>query len=1300
MKFKTFAACMTFATLLCVPGAWTARAAAPLRETDPYSLEAGRMVDLLQSGQGAHRARAAEALGYMRYYPAEAALIAALNDDRADVRRNAALSLGWCGGRESLLPLAQRLEDDDWNVRQSAWVALNSLSGMQFPFDALAEPGFRTSQADTWRAWLAALPENGLPPEVLALLASEDHYEAERGARAAGVLGGREAVERIIESVERWTEIEDEEDAEAKWRVQGALRALGRSGRPEALPVLVQFLDNQQWARYAADGLGDFGGEEAAAALLDAFPQYARDASSIFSGSVIPSRLHPSDRGRFDSRDRVLAAPYAIAFSLSRLPFESPENMERLRRVSPQLAAQLPLDIDGLVVYEEEPHQRIVRHLLERAEATQWLLDAAFSELGQPRARATGAIMDVCNEEDDIPFRSPVLRGGEEAHRVEVDITGWQHLYLVLDEVEDYYHDRANWAEARVVDADGAVVYLDEMAPVTATQQHDQLRVNRSANFEDLRIGPRHFERGLHTHAYSVIHYALDGRFSRFEAWAGICSSKNPGQGSVQFVVRDTAPERQEEQRTHILRAVGDPAYASNIIASLCRDPEDVPRLIALLDHANHWVRINAAKTLVFIEAPEAVEAIGERLRASKPEAEYGFFNEPYFSIAQGQDEFDDHTPRYREAFIVALGQLGATSYVPLLERLLFDERNALEIQHAAARALDSMNTGDAVDLLKRVERAHPYHSVRMVAREALWNRGEQTLPRPDPARPPFPRVDAASIPERPTRFIFIKGDHIPYNPFQMDSWRQAYMTTDSGPTYRPGRNLYVLDISGDEPHVVPLTRFEDGYVADCEVTYDGERVLFSRRAEDNPWWHLYEIGADGAGLRQLTDGPYHDVQPTPLPNGRIAFSSTRLGARDEYHGYLSTGLATMHPDGSDIQVIGFNVGRDAEPTVADDGALLFTRLELFYSRMKTEFNLLRAFPDGTRMETLYGPERRELWSGIHGGYGNWGTSGDRHRQLRLVQPRAHLPNQHLLITPAGPIITKGRHAERFIRESFLRSGGNDPWVITTPHKIDENTLLVAAGKKNHEMVRDEFPRDPVDLGLYYLDVPTGELTLLYNDPDVAAFEARPLHPRKVPPVLPDSPQSHGSRFTSTLYANSVFATQQQHVPKRGRLLRVIEGQPQVARHITHNSSGDEEAWKNHGGTFARVLGTVPLASDGSFAVEVPADRLLHLQVLDGDRNVVGNQTVWMHARPGEVKGCVGCHEPPQTAALPPVSQGSGSTFVRNRSIFDHGPPPSTLPDGSEQLRYRAKMWFKGYAPDEREERQRTVQAINWFGRP
>jgi hypothetical protein len=132
----------------------------------------------------------------------------------------------------------------------------------------------------------------------------------------------------------------------------------------------------------------------------------------------------------------------------------------------------------------------------------------------------------------------------------------------------------------------------------------------------------------------------------------------------------------------------------------------------------------------------------------------------------------------------------------------------------------------------------------------------------------------------------------------------------------------------------------------------------------------------------------------------------------------------------------------------------------------------------------------------------------------------------------------------------------------------------------------------------------------------------------------------------------------------------------------------DGVAWRNHGGATGRVLGTVPLASDGSFALEVPADHLFHLQVLDSDKRVLANELIWQYARPGEQKGCIGCHQKPDTSP----------SMHRNFPSALRLPAVKCLPYGNE-IRYRAKVWFKGWVPDEREERMRTVNSINILGR-
>ena len=77
---------------------------------------------------------------------------------------------------------------------------------------------------------------------------------------------------------------------------------------------------------------------------------------------------------------------------------------------------------------------------------------------------------------------------------------------------------------------------------------------------------------------------------------------------------------------------------------------------------------------------------------------------------------------------------------------------------------------------------------------------------------------------------------------------------------------------------------------------------------------------------------------------------------RDEYHGYLCTGLSVMNVDGSDIRPIGFSLGGDREPAVLPDGRIVYSRLELFYSRLKTELTVQAVFPSASSMSFMACP--------------------------------------------------------------------------------------------------------------------------------------------------------------------------------------------------------------------------------------------------------------------------------------------------------------------------------------------------------
>ena len=58
-----------------------------------------------------------------------------------------------------------------------------------------------------------------------------------------------------------------------------------------------------------------------------------------------------------------------------------------------------------------------------------------------------------------------------------------------------------------------------------------------------------------------------------------------------------------------------------------------------------------------------------------------------------------------------------------------------------------------------------------------------------------------------------------------------------------------------------------------------------------------------------------------------------------------------------------------------------------------------------------------------------------------------------------------------------------------------------------------------------------------------------------------------------------------------------------------------------------RVIGTVPVASDGSAYFQVPADVAIYFQALDERQMEVRRMRSMVSLKPGEVRGCRGCHE-------------------------------------------------------------------------
>jgi hypothetical protein len=77
--------------------------------------------------------------------------------------------------------------------------------------------------------------------------------------------------------------------------------------------------------------------------------------------------------------------------------------------------------------------------------------------------------------------------------------------------------------------------------------------------------------------------------------------------------------------------------------------------------------------------------------------------------------------------------------------------------------------------------------------------------------------------------------------------------------------------------------------------------------------------------------------------------------------------------------------------------------------------------------------------------------------------------------------------------------------------------------------------------------------------------------------------------------------------------LRVIEGVPATSDRAPSR----------------RLLGEIPIADDGSYQVQVPANTPLQLQLLDAGGLAV-RTSAWLWVRNHDAQGCVGCHEDPE----------------------------------------------------------------------
>ena len=446
---------------------------------------------------------------------------------------------------------------------------------------------------------------------------------------------------------------------------------------------------------------------------------------------------------------------------------------------------------------------------------------------------------------------------------------------------------------------------------------------------------------------------------------------------------------------------------------------------------------------------------------------------------------------------------------------------------------------------------------------------------------------------------------------------------------FAPGSSLKIIDLKKGGK-VTTLIKTTEGVIRDPEVSYDGEKILFSMRKNIEEDYHIYEMDSDGRNLKQLTAAEgVADIDPQYLPDGNIVFSSTREPKYCMCNIHIMCNLFRMEADGANITQLGKSSLFEGHSTIMPDGHILYDRWEYVDRNFGDAQGLWTTNPDGTNQAIYYG--------------NNTNSPGG------VIDARP-IPGTEKVIAILGSCHDRPWGALGIIdREKGV--DGKSPVEITWPASAKE-----LIGKGNYDMFKQVRPlyEDPYPLndtyflcsrmvglgeqmGLFLIDT-FGNEQLIYTE-SPGCFDPIPLKPREKESVIQEK-RNYKSE-TGRFYVQDVYQGTHMKGVERGtvKYLRVVESVEKRSWTVpAWNGQGVHRPAMNwHSFECKKILGTVPVEKDGSVYIEVPADKYVYFQLLDENKMMIQSMRSGTMVHSGEISGCIGCHEDRRMA--PPSSR-------------------------------------------------------------
>ena len=464
------------------------------------------------------------------------------------------------------------------------------------------------------------------------------------------------------------------------------------------------------------------------------------------------------------------------------------------------------------------------------------------------------------------------------------------------------------------------------------------------------------------------------------------------------------------------------------------------------------------------------------------------------------------------------------------------------------------------------------------------------------------------------------------------------------GSAQRPGADLCVL--AGLRPDGVIRSvigdRLPPGAVGRPDLSFDGRRIVFpyaAPRPQPTAYrgglpgvvggacidYQVYEIVADGSGLRQLTDGPSENTEPCYLPDGRICFTSSRCDRFVQCGDWaIVFSLHTMGPDGSNVRPITEAKEGEWFPSVLADGRIVYMRWEYVMKPFNTIQYLWTVNPDGTGAKLAFGDH-------FHFSPG----------PLSFIDAR-QIPGTNKVITTGaahhncgvGPICIVDLDRNRGDSRGLVRVTPEVGYPETsemagtvcpagwynTPYPLSAKHFLVSYSFEPHHNA-------PAGYAVYLMDV-HGNKELVYRDAELSCYSPIPLKARRRPHVLAPVLAEDDVAPAGTILMLDVYQGLEDVDRGTIKYVRVLESIPKPV----HSTPQRLDVGIGSGWDPRAVLGTVAVEDDGSALFRVPAEKPIFFQALDERFMEVRRMRSFTNLQPGERVTCVGCHESYGTA--------------------------------------------------------------------